>query len=157
MHISGNHLGSSNAVCRSLGCLADHGLKLTSSHLLYWCEEQGQGLIVGALRCTNLCTQQVDTSLIQRISQSMGKIFFVRAKTIKIFGFCPFKEKCQDTDNGLSGDAEKRAQEVRNNTGDFASLSWLLLLRSTGSRHAGFSSCDSWALERRLSSCGTQA
>ena len=43
------------------------------------------------------------------------------------------------------------------------SLWWLLLLRSTGSRHAGFSSCGmlsscgSWALERRLSSCGARA
>ena len=52
------------------------------------------------------------------------------------------------------------------------SLQWLLLLLSTGSRHVGFgscgawasvvvarglSSCGSWALERRLSSCGTQA
>ena len=36
------------------------------------------------------------------------------------------------------------------------SLWWLLLLRSTGSRHAGFSSCGSWALEHRLSSCGAQ-
>ena len=35
------------------------------------------------------------------------------------------------------------------------SLRWLLLLRSTGSRRMGFSSCGSWALERRLSSCGT--
>ena len=34
------------------------------------------------------------------------------------------------------------------------SLRWLLLLRSTGSRHAGFSSCGSWALEHRLSSAG---
>ena len=33
-----------------------------------------------------------------------------------------------------------------------ASLVW-----SMGSRHAGFSSCGSWALECRLSSCGTQA
>ena len=33
------------------------------------------------------------------------------------------------------------------------SLQWLLLLRSMGSRHAGFSSCGSWSLERRLSSC----
>ena len=33
------------------------------------------------------------------------------------------------------------------------SLRWLLLLRSTGSRHAGFSSCGSRALEHRLSSC----
>ena len=32
-------------------------------------------------------------------------------------------------------------------------LRWLLLLRSTCSRRAGFSSCGSWALERRLSSC----
>ena len=31
------------------------------------------------------------------------------------------------------------------------------LLWSTGSRHAGFSSCGSWALERRLSSCGAWA
>ena len=37
------------------------------------------------------------------------------------------------------------------------SLRWLLLLRSTGSRHADLSSCGSWALERRLSSCGTWA
>ena len=37
------------------------------------------------------------------------------------------------------------------------SLQWLLLLWSTGSRHAGFSSCGSWALECRLSSCGAQA
>ena len=37
------------------------------------------------------------------------------------------------------------------------SLWWLLLLWSTGSRHAGFSSCGSWALEHRLSSCGTWA
>ena len=37
------------------------------------------------------------------------------------------------------------------------SLWWLLLLRSTGSRRAGFSSCGSQALERRLSSCGARA
>ena len=37
------------------------------------------------------------------------------------------------------------------------SLLWLLLLRSTGSRGVGFSSCGSRALERRLSSCGSQA
>ena len=37
------------------------------------------------------------------------------------------------------------------------SLRWLLFLRSTGSRRMGFSSCDSWALERRLSSCGARA
>ena len=52
------------------------------------------------------------------------------------------------------------------------SLQWLLLLWSTGSRHAGFSSCGMWAsvvvalglsscglqaLERRLSSCGAWA
>ena len=30
------------------------------------------------------------------------------------------------------------------------SLQWLLLLQSTGSRRAGFSSCGSWALEHRL-------
>ena len=36
------------------------------------------------------------------------------------------------------------------------SLQWLLLLRSTGSRHTGFSSCGSRALEHRLSSCGAQ-
>ena len=34
------------------------------------------------------------------------------------------------------------------------SLRWLLLLQSPG---AGFSSCASWALERRLSSCGARA
>ena len=44
------------------------------------------------------------------------------------------------------------------------SLRWLLLLRSTGSRHVGsvvvarrLSSCGSQALEHRLSSCGAQA
>ena len=37
------------------------------------------------------------------------------------------------------------------------SLRWLLLLQSTGSRRAGFSSCGSRALELRLSSCGAQA
>ena len=37
------------------------------------------------------------------------------------------------------------------------SLQWLLLLQSTGSRHAVFSSCGSQALGRRLSSCGTRA
>ena len=36
------------------------------------------------------------------------------------------------------------------------SLWWLLLLWSTSSRHTGFSSCGAWALERRLSSCGTR-
>ena len=39
------------------------------------------------------------------------------------------------------------------------SLQWLLLLRSMGSRHAGFSSCSTQAsvAARRLSSCGAQA
>ena len=37
------------------------------------------------------------------------------------------------------------------------SLWWLFLLRSSGSRHAGFSSCGLWALERWLSSCGARA
>ena len=37
------------------------------------------------------------------------------------------------------------------------SLRWLLLLQSTGSRYAGFSSCGSRGLERRLSSCGAWA
>ena len=37
------------------------------------------------------------------------------------------------------------------------SLQWLRLLRSTGSRCAGFSSCGSRALECRLSSCGPRA
>ena len=37
------------------------------------------------------------------------------------------------------------------------SLRWLLLLRSTGSRPAGFSSCGLRAPERRLSSCGLVA
>ena len=36
------------------------------------------------------------------------------------------------------------------------SLWWLLLLRSSGFRPVGFSSCGSWALEHRLSSCGAQ-
>ena len=37
------------------------------------------------------------------------------------------------------------------------SLWWLLLLQSTGSRHVGFSSCGTQALEHRLSSCGARA
>ena len=37
------------------------------------------------------------------------------------------------------------------------SLRWLLLLWSTGSRRLGFSSCGSWALDHRLSSCGAWA
>ena len=37
------------------------------------------------------------------------------------------------------------------------SLQWLPLLWSMDSRHSGFSSCGSWALEHRLSSCGAQA
>ena len=37
------------------------------------------------------------------------------------------------------------------------SLRWFLLLQSTGSRRAGFSSCGLRALERRLSSCGAGA
>ena len=36
-------------------------------------------------------------------------------------------------------------------------LQWPLLLQSTGSRHTGFGSCDSRALECRLSSCGARA
>ena len=36
------------------------------------------------------------------------------------------------------------------------SLRWLLLLESTGSRCAGFNSCGLWALELRLSSCGSR-
>ena len=42
-------------------------------------------------------------------------------------------------------------------SGGYSSLRWLLLLCSLGSRHAGFSSCGSRALERRLSSCGARA
>ena len=37
------------------------------------------------------------------------------------------------------------------------SLRWLLLLQSMGSRHTGFSSCGSQAVESRLSSCGSRA
>ena len=40
------------------------------------------------------------------------------------------------------------------------SLRWLLLLQSTGSRRAGFSSCGAWAsvvVARGLSSCGARA
>ena len=36
-------------------------------------------------------------------------------------------------------------------------LQWLLLLQSTGFRPTGFSSCGTWTLERRLSSCGACA
>ena len=41
--------------------------------------------------------------------------------------------------------------------GTVFSLQWPLLLWTTGSRHVGFSSCGSWALDRRLSSCGAWA
>ena len=37
------------------------------------------------------------------------------------------------------------------------SLQWLLLLRSSSCRHAGFSRCGSWTLEHRLSNCGAWA
>ena len=37
------------------------------------------------------------------------------------------------------------------------SLWWLFLSQSMGSRARGLSSCGSWALEHRLSSCGAQA
>ena len=37
------------------------------------------------------------------------------------------------------------------------SLRWHLLLQSTDSRCVGFSSCGTWALERRLRSCGARA
>ena len=33
----------------------------------------------------------------------------------------------------------------------------LFLLQNTGLGHAGFSSCDFWALEHRLGSCGAEA
>ena len=36
----------------------------------------------------------------------------------------------------------------------YSSFQWLLLLQSTGSRHASFSSCSLQALECRLSGCG---
>ena len=36
-------------------------------------------------------------------------------------------------------------------------VQWFLLLQSTDSRHVGFSSCGSLALEHRLSTCGTGA
>ena len=39
----------------------------------------------------------------------------------------------------------------------FIVVRWLLLLWSTGSRRAGFSTCGSQALECRLSSCGARA
>ena len=56
---------------------------------------------------------------------------------------------------GLSLFAESRGYSSLRCAG--FSLRWLLLLRSTGSRSAGFSSCGSQALERRLSSCGARA
>ena len=37
------------------------------------------------------------------------------------------------------------------------SLQWLLLLRSTGSRPTGFSSCGTWAQELWLAGCRAQA
>ena len=37
------------------------------------------------------------------------------------------------------------------------SLWWFLSLRSTGCGRGGFRSCSSWAVERRLSRCGTLA
>ena len=56
---------------------------------------------------------------------------------------------------GLSLVAASRGYSSLQCTG--FSLRWLLLLWSTGFRHAGFSSCGLWALEHRLSSCGAQA
>ena len=41
-------------------------------------------------------------------------------------------------------------------SGGYPSLWWLLLLWSTGSRHAGFHSCGSQALECWLRSCGAR-
>ena len=56
---------------------------------------------------------------------------------------------------GLSLVAAKRGYSSLQCTG--FSLRWLLLLQSTGSKHVGFSSCGSWALECRLSSYGARA
>ena len=56
---------------------------------------------------------------------------------------------------GLSLVAASRGSSSLQCTG--FSLRWLLLLRSMGSRRAGFSSCDLQALERRLSNCGARA
>ena len=56
---------------------------------------------------------------------------------------------------GLSLVAASRSYSSLQCTG--FSLQWLLLSWSTGSRRAGFSSCGSWSLERRLSSCGARA
>ena len=55
----------------------------------------------------------------------------------------------------LSLVAECRGYSLLRCTG--FSLWWLLLLWSTGSRHAGFSSCGLRAPERSLSSCGSRA
>ena len=59
------------------------------------------------------------------------------------------------TVRGLSLVATSRGYSLLRCTG--SSLRWLLLLRSTGSRREGFSSCGSRALDRRLSSCGARA
>ena len=42
-------------------------------------------------------------------------------------------------------------------SGGYSSLRWPLLLQSTGSRHAGFSSRGARVLEHRLGSCGVRA
>ena len=60
--------------------------------------------------------------------------------------------------HGLSLVAASRGHSSLRCTG--FSLRWLLLLQSTGSRHAGFSSCGTRVpvvVARGLSSCGTRA
>ena len=72
-----------------------------------------------------------------------------------IFGCVGSSLLCVGFSLGFSLVAESRGYSSLQCVG--FSLQWLLLLRSTGSRRAGFSSCGSRALERRLSSCGTRA
>ena len=60
-----------------------------------------------------------------------------------------------DAARGLSLVAASRGYSLLRYAG--FSLRWLPLLRSKGSRRAGFSSCGSQALERRISSYGSRA
>ena len=77
-------------------------------------------------------------------------MFFLKNKFIYLWLHQVFIAAC-----GLSLVAASRGYSSLRCAG--FSLRWLLLLRSTGSRHAGLSSCDLQALERRLSSCGARA
>ena len=65
-------------------------------------------------------------------------VFFFFLINLFIFGCVGFSLLC-----GLSLAAARGGYSLSRCAG--FSLQWLLLLRSTGSRRVGFSSCDTWA------------